>query len=287
MRIDADLLARAIVASAVHYGDDPVRAFTVERGVLRRSLKAAAMGLHLALGGDLKTYGRLIGLDGKNLYKDRDARAVKASQAVAEAIRYALGPTWRPPSPEPLAPRRALLAKHLEPFLPELFANFPRGVGTHIMARTAGLTKTEAAEAAKELHVTKRARWVKSGQGNAKVLLPFVAPPALPGPVKSAPPAAAPERPEHQPARIPRATGEGPAGYLKLGEDDLRTRIRNTISRAGDASAMGLATMLDVKELTISTTLRAMENDGQVVGGEVDDRGMRHRRWRLLEGAME
>ena len=43
--LTADLCARAIVASARAYGDDPLRAVSVTRGVLRRSLSPAAVAL--------------------------------------------------------------------------------------------------------------------------------------------------------------------------------------------------------------------------------------------------
>lgn len=90
--LTAELLARAIIASAISYRD-PLKAATVERGPARRCMAPAAIGAHDVVGGSLERIASILGLSIRNLYALRNspgADFTKARAAAAEAVRYHL-----------------------------------------------------------------------------------------------------------------------------------------------------------------------------------------------------
>lgn len=280
--LTADLVARAVIAGAVHYGDDPERALTVRQGILKRSLKAVAFGLQEALGGDANRYARLIGLEPRHIYKGRDERVAKASAAVAEAVRYALGPTWKPPLAE--LPRVEGFARKIEAVLPQLFGAHPRGATSWQIANLTGLKQPEAAEGARRLQEEKIARWERSGNKNLKFLRPWDFVDARP----ASPPPAIAQLPRLQPpaktAIAAHVVPPRPAPNLRdaAPTGTLGSRICRML-RGTDASTQGLATLLDAKELLVSQSLVALEREGVVVADPMPPAGRRFQRWRLRE----
>jgi hypothetical protein len=64
-------VARAVIAAARSYGDDPVRAMTTSRGVTRRSLTAAAAGISEAAGVSFTRAAQVVGIREQNLSRSR------------------------------------------------------------------------------------------------------------------------------------------------------------------------------------------------------------------------
>lgn len=100
-RIDADLIARAVIAAARTYGDDPVRAVTGGTSA-RRCLAPAAQALARLFELKDRQAERLLGLSVGTLCKRRVAATrdafLAATQAAVDDVRLAL--TSRPaPSP--------------------------------------------------------------------------------------------------------------------------------------------------------------------------------------------
>lgn len=93
--VDADLIAKAIVAAAISYGDDPVDALISPTRGRRRSISAAVSGIERALGSAAPVI-RIAPLVKVSAWTVYDARKVgkpqfhRAAEAAAEAIRYAL-----------------------------------------------------------------------------------------------------------------------------------------------------------------------------------------------------
>lgn len=83
--LTADLCARAVIASARIYRDDPLRALTAKRGALRRSVAPAVCALSGVMKVPLTAAARVLGLnsDGIPGLKKRSARFLEA-QAAAE-----------------------------------------------------------------------------------------------------------------------------------------------------------------------------------------------------------
>ena len=290
--LSADLVARAVIAAAVHYGDDPERALTVERGILKRCLKPAALGLHAALGGDANRYARVLGLDLKNVYKDRTPTVLRAAQAVADAVSYAMGPKWKPQMVAPLEEthRGESYADAIAAVLKGLFEEFPDGVTSEQMAAAMGLSKLQVCAGARILHERHVARWVRLPYRNMKLLKPWTAPLApeapAPFPVRDERPKAAPKaEPTPSPVPIgPRSPRNplAPVIHPRATAPDapLGDRICGML-RGTDASPQGLATLLDAKEILVSQCLAALEQQGVVAADPVPPEGRRFQRWRL------
>lgn len=120
--LTAELFARAIIASAVSYGDDPVEACTAADRRRRRALAPALYGLREVTGASLATSARILGVNAtaaavsRNRGGERFARAVSAA---SEALRWHLASRFAaapPPEPQsaptaPETPRQAVQAR--------------------------------------------------------------------------------------------------------------------------------------------------------------------------------
>jgi hypothetical protein len=98
--LTADLVARAIIAAALAYGDDPVRACTSLGKVQRRSLVAAAGGLARAEVCPVKRATSVLGVRPSGLYSARTKRLpafLGAETAAMRAVEFAM---WRPEAAE-------------------------------------------------------------------------------------------------------------------------------------------------------------------------------------------
>lgn len=95
--LTADLVARAIIAAARIFGDDPVQAMTARRNSMeRRVLSAAAGGLNRALKVRLERFDALLGVRPQTVRAARTKKGAvfaQAEQAAARAVAYA---GWRP-----------------------------------------------------------------------------------------------------------------------------------------------------------------------------------------------
>lgn len=84
-QITADLAARAVIAAARAYGDDPVRAVEVDRGPPRRAVTAAAAGLSVATGATFARVAQVLQIRKQNLSRSRAAGGELFAAAVAAA----------------------------------------------------------------------------------------------------------------------------------------------------------------------------------------------------------
>lgn len=98
--LTADLIARAIVAAAQSYGDDPVRALTSKSPPLRRCLSAATGGISLLMEVRADVIAPVLGVGQNTVTSARcrqDERFRAAERAAERAARYA---GWRPEARE-------------------------------------------------------------------------------------------------------------------------------------------------------------------------------------------
>jgi hypothetical protein len=87
--ISAELCARAIIAAAAVFGDDPVRACTGQRRA-KRAVSAAAAAVAKVTGAPLVVVARVFDLDRKSLSRGRGGGAVhEAAVQAAEAAAFA------------------------------------------------------------------------------------------------------------------------------------------------------------------------------------------------------
>lgn len=98
--LTADLVARAVIAAARSYGDDPVHAMTSTARFGRRALAAAASGVARAMEVSPIRAARILQIKDTNVYTAR-ARAsadfVAAELAATRAVEFA---AWRPQAAE-------------------------------------------------------------------------------------------------------------------------------------------------------------------------------------------
>lgn len=115
-RLDADLIARAIVAAASAYGDDPALALVTEKKVQRRAITAAADALSEVA--PLRSVARILGVADTSVIHARQ-RGRRHHLAAVGAARQAIGPgedlvgpgdaSPSPvPVPQPAAPARSV-----------------------------------------------------------------------------------------------------------------------------------------------------------------------------------
>jgi len=89
----ADLYARAIIAAAVNYGDDPIEALTVKSGLARRCVAPAITGLARGSQAAISDICRTLGYRTTSISQARSLGGVrfqKAQDAAEEAVRYAI-----------------------------------------------------------------------------------------------------------------------------------------------------------------------------------------------------
>ena len=295
MDLTPELVARAVLASATHYGDDPERALTAGRGVLKRSLRGAAIGLHRFAGGGKGAIAKALGVAPNHLFSKPDERALKAADSVVDALTWAAKSGDKLPAPKVYRPSERKgdrlvdqRAARIIAVLPKLFAAHPDGATATDITALTGLTAWQVSGAMHVVMARKLALWTRIGRVNAKVLLPWQDPALLrrPKPVEK-PPEVIPQGPKRQlggkaasiaqPARFHNRQPAEPVG-------SLRGRILALLSQ-GDATAPGIATMLDVKESFVGQTLIALEYEGVVRADPPPEQGRRYQRWRLREEA--
>jgi hypothetical protein len=255
----ADVWARAIIAAAAVYGDDPVVAVTSPsaRGRFeRRSLAPACYALAEGLGVPVAQAARQLGLDPKLVWRRRTTAAWPfrdALRAARGAVDYA---HWRPEAAE-----SALGSASGDLDLAGL--------------RTAAMDPDVIVRAVEAIAPAPVADWQAELAQAVE---------ALPAPVVEPPPHIA--RP-HAPVagRVNLANGHAFAPTFRPGPppptQSLEGRILARLAVA-PGSPRGLASILDIKEAFVAQTLRNLGREGRVIAADLaPDQSDRDQAWRV------
>ena len=224
-----------MIAAALAFGDDPVKACLAPRNsTMRRTLTAAASGLNRS-GTPLPAAVRMLGIQRQTVYWCRSKKPVGFLAAEAAAARAVTFARWRPET--------AIALVELPP--------------------------TVEVAPAPEVHLDP-----------AVHPDPEPRPPVVEAPVVQAPAIAAPR------GRLQADLQIAFRAATPLDLSPVRERILAAL-QDGSACTQGLATILDIKELTVCSSLSALAHDGLVVAGEMPPEGRRQQRWRLADEARE
>jgi hypothetical protein len=294
--LTADLVARAVIAAAGVYGDDPVRALSFDGkagGPIRRSITSAASGLVRATGlkpericGPLR-----VSLNTLRLARgQRKGRFTDAETAAMRAVEYA---GWRP---DARASVKAQVGSRRDdaPTGMQLDAVAVDGEVLEPIKATPVEAPKVVAEASPPAAPTPDRRALANRL--AQMRRPTEAAPAV-GPVyrkpDTRPPVAPPPRragePQFRPTPKPSAHMPSRAGStidircapvaappaLSLGGRIL------ALLAEGSANTQGMATCLDAKESAVCSELRVLQQEGRVTADPVPKEGLRAQRWRL------
>jgi hypothetical protein len=102
--LTAELFARAVVASARSYGDDPIKAIEAKTGILRRCLAPAVVGIAGATREDLRGVCTVLGLrlnTTKAAISHNSRYFVQAESAAMAAVRAYMAAPFSAPLPGP------------------------------------------------------------------------------------------------------------------------------------------------------------------------------------------
>lgn len=214
--LTADMVARAVIAAARIYGDDPLEVLQAST-MKRRAVVAAASALEASGLVRFKELAPMLAIRSTTVHHARKAarpRFLRAAGAATRAIEYS---RWRPDA--------AASVVAAPPAIPRA-------------------TAVEAAASVRDLHAEiARPLRAQSGGMLSAMVRPTYSPPAGPPPERS-----------------------------------LGDRILDELAD-GPVSAAGLATRLDVKELPVSQTIRALAQAGHLVGGDIPFEGRRFQKW--------
>lgn len=280
---DAETFARAIIAASVSYGDNPIAAMQAQPGSnTRRALAPATWGLHEATGVPRLTLCRILGVsaDGSKVAKYRGGeRFAKAQEAAREAVIYHLrgrALTAKAAEPAPQAapvPAPVLFAAPIEtPLTPGDIYDLNAALG-HCPPRALKETPPPAPAAPVE------AAAAPAGPETPVAPVEVAAPPPPPVPAHR-PTAGAITgliRPPF-PMRDPSAT----RGVRSV-DRPVTDLVLEALAR-GPANSMSLASILDRKEMAVSSALSQLAHDG-LVASEPVETGPRRLVWSLSERA--
>jgi hypothetical protein len=231
----ADVWARAIIAAARVYGEDPVEALTSPSNSVgkRRSLAPACWAIIEGLGLSINKAAVPLGLQPSTV-RARKAQANRqfkeAHRAAARAVEYAL---WRPEAAESVA-------------------------------QAVGELDLTGAPGAEVIGISWEAQLAQAVEA-----LPTPEPAPVP-----LPPAAPVNRP-HTPlaGRVNLANGHAFAPPFRPGPppptQSMDGRILAQLAQRGQASARGLASILDIKEAFVAQTLRNLSREGRVTAADL------------------
>jgi hypothetical protein len=229
----ADVWARAIIAAAAVYGDDPVEALTLSpvRGRFgkRRSLAAACCAIAEGLEMPLARAARPLGLNPNVVYnrkKEANRQFKDAQRAAAGALEYAF---WHPEAAESVAQAAGEL-------------DLTGEAGAEVIGISWEAQLAEAVEA-----------------------LPTAEPEPLAAPVLR------PHAPLA--GRVNLANGHAFAPPFRPGPppptQSIDGRILAQLAERGQASPRGLASILDIKEAFVAQTLRNLGREGRVTAADL------------------
>jgi hypothetical protein len=251
----ADVWARAIIAAARVYGEDPVEALTSALGHAtsskRRSLPAACLGISEATGLSIGRVAPILALQPSSV-RARKADATRdfkaAWKAAARAVEYA---HWRPEAAESVLGSASgdldlagLCAAAMDP---------------DVMVQAAEVLGLAAAPTIS---------W-EDQLAQAVEALPTAEPEPAPEPV------AGPVLRPHAPlaGRVNLANGHAFAPPFRPGPppptQSMDGRILAQLAQRGQASARGLASILDIKEAFVAQTLRNLGREGRVTAADL------------------
>lgn len=234
----ADVWARAIIAAAAVYGDDPIEALTLSpvRGRFgkRRSLAAACCAIAEGLEMPLARAARPLGLNPNVVYnrkKEANRQFKDAQRAAAGAVDYAF---WHPEAAESVA----------------------QAAGELDLTGEAG---AEAASISWEVQLVQAVAALPPLDPEPRTLRPLVAPVLRP----------------HAPlaGRVNLANGHAFAPPFRPGPppptQSIDGRILAQLVQRGQASPRGLASILDIKEAFVAQTLRNLGREGRVTAADL------------------
>ena len=238
----ADLWARAIIAAARVYGDDPVEALTSVaepgRGGKRRSLPAACLGISEATGLPILRAAPVLGLQPNQVRarKSNCNREFKAAwKAAARAVEYAC---WRPEAAESVA-------------------------------QAAGQVDLVGSAGAEVITAEATPSW-EAQLAQAVEALPQPAPVPDPAPEPRPAHLARPHAPLA--GRVNLSNGHAFSPAFRPGPppptQSLEGRILAQLAER-PGSPRGLASILDIKESFVAQTLRNLAREGRVTAGEL------------------
>lgn len=245
-QLTADLIARAIIAAALAYGDDPVKACTSHKtATCRRTLGAAVGGIDRATDLGLARVGEVLGVRPTTVYTARSQRKpgfVAAEVAAMRAVEFAL---WQPSDVEDDGDDGA--AEDVdEARTPALFDE----------AWPPALPEPEPVPVA----------------APAPVMVPILVA-AIPEGLKR--PAPGPIASRMQPTQTMRHL------TAAEGERAIRDLVLEALA-GGPKDSMNLASCVDRKEMAVIVELNALQRDGSVMSEPIED-GARRFRWHLTE----
>ena len=249
----ADVWARAIIAAARVYGEDPVEALTSPSNSVgkRRSLAPACWAIIEGLGLSINKAAVPLGLQPSTV-RARKAQANRqfkeAHRAAARAVEYAL---WRPEAAESV-----LGSASGDLDLAGLCAAAMDPDAMVQAAEVLGLAPAPTISWEDQL-------------AQAVEALPTAEPEPAPEPV------AAPVLRPHAPlaGRVNLANGHAFAPPFRPGPppptQSIDGRILAQLAQRGQASARGLASILDIKEAFVAQTLRNLGREGRVTAADL------------------
>lgn len=298
----ADLFARAIIAAAGVYGDDPVAACLPGSATqARRALTAAAGGITLALDCATGPVTRVLGVGRSTVFTARCKKQGAYLAAELAAKRAAEFATWRPEAaesrvagagPEALAPGHTDLMvtpESLDDWLatipPEQLAR-DLGVGTDDDADLQFDALGHCAQCKAEGSLNPRGLCVDCFEQLPDAPVADDANAVRTDPPLSLPPAPKPQRPALE------LTTTAPRALVPAEIRPVTSPYANTVAglvldalAAGETlNSMSLAYRVDRKEMVVVGALKQLEADG-LVRCEPVTGGARAFAWTLVEGA--
>lgn len=267
IQLSADLVARAVIAAARSYGDDPVKACTcAPNASARRSLTAAASGLNRG-GVAFDQLERMLGVRRSSVFCNRSRKPAGFAEAALAALRAVEYVAWRPEAAETLVVGAQ----------PEVIAGAADGeLGDDPVVHD--LVGDEP-----------------------------LAEPELPAPPSASEPEAIPEpiaRPLRIPAAFDEPMVEPPAPPPRPQAGPIASMIMPSVARrdvplpksdrpitdlvlealaAGALNTMSLAFLIDRKEMAVTSAVSQLQHEGRVRSAPVEN-GPRRFVWMLVEG---
>lgn len=289
-------MARAVIAAAIVYGDDPVRALSFDGkagGPIRKSITAAASGLVQVTGlqpericGPLR-----VSLNTLRLARGaRKGRFVDAEKAAMRAVEFA---GWRPEAaasvvaavagdrpdgpPGVQIDGRTADGEVLPPILTAPCPAQDRDPGPGPVAAIVA-HESRADQDRGPVAVTARDARIAVEDAELKVKAARLAKLRAARP----PEAPAPAKPQVRPGRIMGGMEArvSPTFASPPPTHGLAARILALLSD-GSANTQGMATCLDAKESAVCSELRVLLQEGRVTADPVPKEGLRAQRWRL------
>lgn len=260
--LTADLAARAIIAAAVKYGDDPVVALTADKAAgpfARRCLTPAASAMARECEISMARVGPILGVSGAAIGVARAKGRpgfVAAETSAREALRYAL--QWQAFG---VSPGETVALRGAASFDPRPLPTTAH-LGVYVPPRPTPQGAVKVVPVERPAPPPPARRFIAAVLDEAA---PPVSGPVLRPPPRSAPPVGVSS------ARAPMPT---PA-------TSLEGRILAFLTEAGSATTPTLATRLDAKEAGVCSALSVMLSEGRVAADPLPPEGLRAQRWRV------